>query len=167
MISPGGRFRPAWLWTRPRRTWTYTRRRRGAVPAQKRRAPSPVAPYTGDMLFDQTPRELPVATVHTRGRAAVAAALQRWLAAKWTWLRPRSVPVLVAFVGMLAVVGSVNALTHFARKAPAPPVAALAPPEPDPAQAVRALTTAEPPPPALVFAVLPSQAVRFIPLCSR
>jgi hypothetical protein len=166
VIAPGGRFRPNWLWTsRPRRlsyTWRPLPRRRN------RPAPSPAAPYTEDMLFDQPPQELPVATMRARGRTALAAQLRGWFAAKWTWLRPRSVPVAVAFAGMLAVLASVNALTHFAQKTAEPAaITAVAPSALDDAQALRLLYTGEAPQPQIVFAALPSGTVRFIPLCSR
>lgn len=79
------------------------------------------------MWFD-TPGELPVATV-LRGRATVTeralGALQGWLAARWTWLRPRTVPVLVALAGMVAVIQAVDYLAHppadqLASRAPQP-----------------------------------------------
>lgn len=66
------------------------------------------------MLFDQV-QELPVATLRRAPRSTVellAGDLQRWFAARWQWFRPRTIPVLVAFVGMLGVVRAVNYLSN-------------------------------------------------------
>jgi hypothetical protein len=66
------------------------------------------------MLFDQV-RELPVATLRRApgSRLALFAGdLQRWWIARWQWFRPRTVPVLVAFLGMLGVIQAVNYLSH-------------------------------------------------------
>jgi len=65
------------------------------------------------MLFDQG-RELPVATVRRAPRsklAMLAGDLSRWLSARWDWLRPRTVPMIVAFVGMLAVLQAASYLS--------------------------------------------------------
>ena len=106
MISPG------WLPARPRplqkkrRTCTYTRPRRRVVA----RTGQPVNHEV--MLFD-APRELPVATVRkapSTVSARLAGAFAGWLAARWAWLRPRSIPVLVAALGMIAVINAVNYL---------------------------------------------------------
>jgi len=70
------------------------------------------------MLFDQV-GELPVATVRRSTRSPVelfASELARWFAARWQWFKPRTIPVTVAFLGMLAVIHAVNYLSH-------PPVA--------------------------------------------
>ncbi len=72
------------------------------------------------MLFDQA-RELPIATVVRAPRTAMVralGALSRWFAERWTWLRPRTVPTLVALVGMFAVLNAVNYLSR-------PPAAAI------------------------------------------
>lgn len=106
MIAPG------WLPARPRplqkkrRTCTYTRSRRRPV--------ARTAPLLNHepMLFD-APRELPVATVRrapTSAAARLAGAFVGWLEARWAWLRPRSIPVLVAALGMIAVINAVNYL---------------------------------------------------------
>lgn len=107
MISPG------WLPARPRplkkasrRTCTYTRGRRRPLA----RAARPVNDES--MLFD-APRELPVATVRRAPAsitARLAGAFAAWLGARWAWLRPRSIPVLVAALGMIAVINAVNYL---------------------------------------------------------
>jgi hypothetical protein len=69
------------------------------------------------MLFDG-PADLPTATLRSRAKAArhrvIAADLSSWLATRWRWLRPRTVPLLVAFVGMLAVLGATKYLTAYA-----------------------------------------------------
>lgn len=66
------------------------------------------------MLFDEV-RELPVATVRRAPRAQLAillGQLQRWLAARWTWLRPRMIPIAVAAVGTVGVVHAVDYLAR-------------------------------------------------------
>jgi hypothetical protein len=69
------------------------------------------------MLFDG-PADLPTATLRSRANAArhrvIAADLAGWLATRWRWLRPRTVPLLVAFIGMLAVLGATKYLTAYA-----------------------------------------------------
>jgi hypothetical protein len=71
------------------------------------------------MIFDQPPRELPVATVVSRdSRLQLAADLRTWFAARWRWFKPRTVPLIVAFLGMLAVIGSANWLRNYARREP-------------------------------------------------
>lgn len=106
MIAPG------WMPSRPRpmrragRTCTYTRPRRRVLA----RAARPVNHEV--MLFD-APRELPVATVRRAPApvvARLAGAFAAWLEARWHWLRPRSIPVLVAALGMVAVINAVNYL---------------------------------------------------------
>ncbi len=72
------------------------------------------------MLFDQA-RELPIATVLRAPRTGMArtiGGLSQWLGEHWAWLRPRTVPVLVALVGMFAVLNAVNYLSR-------PPAAAI------------------------------------------
>lgn len=69
------------------------------------------------MLFDG-PADLPTATLRSRASAArhrvIAADLASWFATRWRWLRPRTVPLLVAFVGMLGVLGATKYLTAYA-----------------------------------------------------
>ncbi len=69
------------------------------------------------MLFDR-PSELPVATVRGRGASAVSAGIQQWMVARWRWFRPRTIPVLVAILGMLAVMGSAHYLSNLAHSPP-------------------------------------------------
>lgn len=116
MISPG------FICARPRsllkrRTLSYTRARRERAPrtgARRARVDN------GGMLFDQA-RELPIATVLRAPRTGMArtiGGLSQWLGEHWAWLRPRTVPVLVALVGMFAVLNAVNYLSR-------PPAAAI------------------------------------------
>ncbi len=65
------------------------------------------------MLFDRK-AELPVATVRRApswGIDVVASDLKRWLAARWQWFKPRTIPVTVAFIGMLGVLQAVSYLS--------------------------------------------------------
>ena len=65
------------------------------------------------MLFDQK-AELPVATVRRAPGSAVDSVtsdLRHWLAARWQWFRPRTIPVTVAFAGMLGVLHAVSYLS--------------------------------------------------------
>ena len=122
MIGPG------WLPARPRplqklrRTLTYTYRSVRSGTGSRRRttivdAPRARSPHTDAMLFDQAPLELPVATVLPRpGLPAAVAGLRRWLHMRWRWLRPRTVPVLVAFAGMIAVLASARGLSRIAQE---------------------------------------------------
>jgi len=68
------------------------------------------------VIFDHGPAEFPVATVvpHDPGSRArvLVADLGRWLAARWTWLRPRMVPVVVAALGASLVIASAEYLSH-------------------------------------------------------
>jgi len=61
------------------------------------------------MLFDG-PADLPTAILRSRASEArhrvIAGHLYRWLALRWSWLRPRTVPLIVAFAGMLALLGA-------------------------------------------------------------
>lgn len=53
-----------------------------------------------------TVRRAPGSTVEL-----VASDLRRWLAARWQWFKPRTIPVTVAFVGMLGVLQAVEYLS--------------------------------------------------------
>jgi hypothetical protein len=101
------RWRPA-----KRRTLAYTRMRR-----TKRRARSPQPrPLRHDqtVIFDHGPSELPTATLIARKPSArtIAGALHAWLHARWQWFSPRAVPVIVATIGMILVLLSVDYLAH-------------------------------------------------------
>ncbi len=125
MISPG------FICARPRslikrRTLSYTRLRR--EPARKTSA-SRARVDNGGMLWNQA-RELPTATVLRAPHSTVARAigdLSRWFGVRWAWLRPRTLPALVALAGMFAML---NAVDYLAR----PPAVAIdqhAPPNTD------------------------------------
>jgi len=70
------------------------------------------------MLFDGAQAELPTATLRSSASQArhrvVVGDLHRWLADRWRWLRPRTVPLLVAFAGMFAILGATKYLSTFA-----------------------------------------------------
>ena len=73
---------------------------------------------TEGMLFP--PGELPVATVVLREPGArVAADTRRWAAKRWSWLRPRTLPLLVAMAGLFCVVASGRYLSRYAVRPPA------------------------------------------------
>lgn len=114
-----------------RRTLTYTARwQRPRVRRPPPRAPLAERVNNGDMLFDR-PASLPIATIRsTSTRAAFASQLRGLRTRSWRWARPRLVPLMVAVVGMLAVLGAAEYLTHLARYTPAPPVAVIEAPAP-------------------------------------
>lgn len=128
MIGPG------WLPSRPR---PLGRVRRGPLPytARGRRRRTALRPaahlasgsgapgsHPGDLLFDGVPAELPTAVLLPGAALArhrvLGGLLRRWLGDRWAWLRPRTVPILVAFIGMLAVLGSTTYLSSFALEPP-------------------------------------------------
>lgn len=115
MIGPGWLPRPsARCWRR--RTLAYTRK-----PRRTSRRGKEVAPTVGQVnseivAFDHGPVEFPVAIVMPREPAARMIALvgdlRRWLFVRWSWLRPRMIPVLVAAFGTLFVLMSADYLAH-------------------------------------------------------
>jgi hypothetical protein len=68
------------------------------------------------VIFQTGPVEFPTATLvphdPTAHAHAMVGELARWLAAKWAWLRPRTVPVMFAALGLLAVLESADYLRH-------------------------------------------------------
>jgi hypothetical protein len=71
------------------------------------------------MIFDQPPAELPVATLRPRDSASQLLLDARgWLAARWQWLRPRAIPVAVAFAGMIGVLVAASYLRDLAHNPP-------------------------------------------------
>lgn len=111
MIGPG------WLPSRPisrlkKRTLVYTRRRRSKPRGPRREARDDT---TVSFVHDVA-TEFPVATLRPHAPAqhahAVAGEFVRWLAAKWSWFRPRTVPVVVAALGLIAVLASADYLRH-------------------------------------------------------
>jgi hypothetical protein len=103
-----------------RRTLPYSGRRRRRVISRAPKAAAPeILMNDEDMIFDQPPAQLPVATMVPKDRGtAFAADLRAWLVARWQWFRPRTIPMIVAFVGMLAVIGAATWLRNYARRAP-------------------------------------------------
>jgi hypothetical protein len=86
------------------------------------------------MLFDARPASLPTATIHsTTASEAFASRVRGLRTSGWRWARPRLVPLTVAIVGMLAVLGAAEYLTHLARYTP-PSVTAPAAHDPAAAQ---------------------------------
>ena len=121
MIGPGwmpSRPRPLprarrgplyWLGYRASLGVSVARRRRSGRGAANRRDDESVACNTRRVLFDGPRIKLPVATLlasraHTRRRMD----LDRWLSLRWDWIRPRAVPLLAAFVGLLLSLGAVK-----------------------------------------------------------
>jgi hypothetical protein len=115
MIGPGWlpRYRAIGL-RRP--TLAYARRRKRS-PRANQQVPHAATGSPELALFDHGPTEFPVATVRPhepRARLiALAGGLQRWLVARWQWFRPRTVPVAVAALGMIAVLKSADYLAHY------------------------------------------------------
>lgn len=71
------------------------------------------------MIFDQPPAELPVATLRSRDPGfRLLLDVRRWLVSRWRWLRPRAIPVTVAFAGMLGVLASARYLRELAHRTP-------------------------------------------------
>ncbi len=114
MIGPG------WLPTRPlrmkQRVLAYTRVRRRI--SNKPR--TPVAQLTSidalDLLFHSGAVEFPVATLRSRDPKIKARVfvgdLRRWLLSTLTWIRPRTVPFMVAALGLVAILASADYLQH-------------------------------------------------------
>jgi len=123
---------PGWMPSRPRPlarvrrsvlSYSFRPRRRRGPPRSARGASVARDGGTADcdtrvMLFDGAPAELPTAMLlpgscHARHRL-IGGHLRHWLDDRWAWLRPRTVPMIAAFVGMLAVLGSTRYLSTFA-----------------------------------------------------
>lgn len=125
MISPGficARPRPL----TKRRTLSYTRVRRDP---RRRTSASPARGEDRGMLWNRG-RELPTATILRAPHSGLARALggfARWLQDRWSFVRPRAVPAIVALVGMFAVLNAVNYLA----RAPAVAIEQQAPPRTD------------------------------------
>lgn len=75
--------------------------------------------HTAFVLFDGPPAELPIATLRPTVSSAwgrcLLGDLDRGLTRRLAWLRPRAVPLIVAFTGMLATVGAVKYAGLWAR----------------------------------------------------
>jgi hypothetical protein len=130
MIAPG--WMPSPLRALRRRTMSYTRVRRvrrkrrdlAQRSAVERSGRSAIAVNNEGMLF--APGELPVATVILREPGArVAADTKRWAAQRWSWLRPRALPIVVAVMGLVCVVASGRYLSRYATNGAPPRTASL------------------------------------------
>lgn len=100
-----------------RRTLPYTKPDRRIV--RRKAVARPVLADDQSMIFDLPPADLPVATVVPKDHTTqLAADLRAWLAARWQWFKPRTIPMIVAFVGMLAVIGAATWLRNYARETP-------------------------------------------------
>ncbi|MEO6777630.1 MAG: hypothetical protein ABI467_32180 [Kofleriaceae bacterium] len=100
-----------------KRTLAYTRvRRRRTKPRAPRIHHDPISYEDQTLIFQSGAIEFPIATLrpHDPGSHAhaLAGAFVRWFAAQWAWLRPRTVPVMVAAFGLFAVLESANYLRH-------------------------------------------------------
>jgi hypothetical protein len=104
------------MFSRAKRRGSVYVRRRAAKPRRRRRdEPAECATIA---VFDPTLRPLlraPLPTAVLVGGATTAQAfvggVRGWLASRAAWLRPRAIPMVVAFAGMLGVLASVNYLS--------------------------------------------------------
>ncbi len=116
MIGPGTmpRYRARGL-RRP--ALAYTRLRKRPYGRANRPACSTAAVNTEIVTFDHGPAEFPVATLRPRNAGArltsLVGAFEQWLAQRWQWFRPRTVPCAVACLGMVAVMASADYLAHY------------------------------------------------------
>ncbi len=66
------------------------------------------------MSFDHGPAEFPIATLRPRAPIATLTAwvgdLQRWLVERVAFLRPRTIPLIAAMVGMLGTAAAAHYL---------------------------------------------------------
>jgi hypothetical protein len=80
--------------------------------------PAPVRDELAGPFADRKAK-LPVATLlprRTDGRPAViTGALQRWIEQRWMWVRPRAIPLFVAFMGLVGVLNARRYLISLAR----------------------------------------------------
>ncbi len=110
-MSPGALPRP--FARLKKRTLAYTRPRRRCSKKRPR-----IQPHVHHeiVIFDRPPTVFPVATIIPHDARAHSLALlgglRGWLAARWSWLRPRMVPVLASAIGTSLVIASANYLTH-------------------------------------------------------
>jgi hypothetical protein len=103
-------------------SWSTARRARRRRAHAPRDAARPTC-HPDRMLFDAPPAALPVATLRPAGTAprheVASLHVLHWLASALRWARPRAVPLVVAFVGMLAVLGATKYLLAFSDPPPA------------------------------------------------
>ncbi len=114
MIGPG------WMPSRPR-PMAKVRRMVRYVPRGRRKpvvATAAAAPIDA-VLFARSQAALPVATLMPRRgegrRAVIRGALGRWAEARWLWLRPRAIPLVVAFMSLVGVLDARSYLIALAR----------------------------------------------------
>jgi hypothetical protein len=79
---------------------------------------------SGDVSFDHGPAEFPIATLRPRAPIATLIAwagdLQRWLGERVAFVRPRTIPLIAAMVGMLGTAAAAHYLQRVeARCSPA------------------------------------------------
>jgi len=102
-MSPGSM--PSWPRPigalRARNLVPYARRRR----ARRAASSGPRTPI--EVSFGTA--ELPLATVHS-----VRGALHHWATVRWSWLRPRAVPTLVALMALVGLLALTNHLSGLA-----------------------------------------------------
>lgn len=73
------------------------------------------------MIFDQPPAELPVATLRTRDSGSqLLLDVRAWFAARWRWLRPRTIPVAASIAGLIALLAAASYLRELAHRMPDP-----------------------------------------------
>jgi hypothetical protein len=64
------------------------------------------------VLFDEPSAQLPTATLRPIApqarRRAFVVHLDQWLSVRWNWLRPRMLPLMAAFAGLLLTLGVVK-----------------------------------------------------------
>ena len=114
MIGPG------WMPSQPRPLGRMRRglvcyaryaRRRPRRRTERSRARDAARPPS-ELAFAGAPAELPIATVLSSGSQVLAGDLQRWLVERWAWLRPRTIPLVVAGVAMVMMLGAMDHLTY-------------------------------------------------------
>jgi hypothetical protein len=109
MIGQMPRWRPA---ARRRRTLPYTLPRRTRRRMKQAREPLPVD--TGLMLFDpssELPRAEVVRTPATFTELVVEGVVE-WFRARLRWMRPRTIPLVVAAIGLALTVEAVHQLSR-------------------------------------------------------
>ena len=108
MIGPG------WMPSRPR---PMSRGKRGLFAYRRRcrRNRERVPLLDLSHSYDGAPQPLPPAILLATGQLPrhrmLTGQLERWLVERWLWLRPRSLPLVVAFVGMFGVLSAVKQLS--------------------------------------------------------
>lgn len=93
-----------------------TRRRQKQAHTRERVQPETMDLFEASDLSRHGPSEFPVATMRPRdargGAVAAIAELQRWFVARWQWFKPRTLPCVVAALGLVAMVAAGDYLAH-------------------------------------------------------